>query len=743
MKRTSGLSVSNIIGIIFLFVGTIIIFSACSKKKEYYERPDWLEPAIYNQLEEKGNFSHYLALVDKAGFKRTLSSSGYFTVFAPTDEAVERYLQQNGYASVNDIDTTTAQGIVQYSIAYNAYFLDEIDDYQNASLDTAQRYDEAFRRRTMYYKWVFEENVNGQDIRVIDQNGVLELPEQGPYFNATDNNNKYIPYFTRNFFLNKGLSDYDYNYFYPEKDFSGFNIANANTVEYDLRAENGVIHTVDEVIPPLPNIEDLLADNPDYSVFYDLVKKYMLEYDLAPEAFLNRFAQYNGAAENVYVKQYNLMNFAPNCENYMRYATGNEHDAQRESWTMFAPNNAATNTFINQRLLKYYPSIDVLSNELIAEFINAHLFRAAVWPSKFESTVNYYGEPARFDPESNVVEKKIGSNGMFYGTNTIQRTDAFYTVLGEIILNPEYALMLAALRATNIYDVLKNPDLTMTVFLLDNESFTDLGLEYESATNSWNLTNPALGSNATLALNRIIKMSIILGEAWENFGGDGIIQTYGGEYIRFQGGSVYGAGNFENGEIVVPYKPDAQGTNGITWLVNQPLYYTTKEIGSVIKLNQSNYGEFFRYLDKCGRSLPGFIYDPATESITSIKAEEPNTLLIPTDSAMQRAVLDGYLPVITDVNFNQAQLEKVGRFINYHCLNGQIIVPGSGFSGPARTLYQTDDGTVSVEVEARENDLVITDDYNRDVHIIYEKSNILSNNAVIHLLDDYLKYTIE
>jgi len=724
------------------FLTIVVLLTSCNDKKEYYARPDWLEPPIYQQLAERGNFTSYLALADKAGYTSTLSGSGYYTVFAPTDEAFQRFIQQEGYASVDDIDTATATEIIKYSLVYNAYFKDEIDNYQNSALDTTQRYDMAFRRRTTYYKWVFEEEVNGTMSKVVDQNGVPELPEQDPIFSSSDNNNKYIPYFTDAYLDNKKLSDYDYNYFFPEKTFTGFNVYNAEVVEYDLRAENGVIHIIDEVIPPLPNLEELITANPDYSVFYDLIRQYMLEYDLAPESFLYRYAQFSGKSENVYVKQYKLLNFAPNVENYMRYSTsGSEHDAQKDSWTLFAPNNEATNAFINEKLLKHYPSIDVLSNELIAEFINAHFFRTAVWPSKFESSVNYYGESARFDPDVNIVEKKIGSNGLFYGTNTIQKTDAFYTVLGEILLDPNYALMLQALKTTNIYDILKNPKLELTVFLLDNDDFKNIGLDYNSSTSSWELTNSNLGSNALLAVTRIIQMNIILGQTVTSFAGDGLIQTYGGEYVRYQNFRVVGAGNAQNSDNVVPKNPNTEGTNGITYTVNIPLYYTTKGIGADIKNNQSYFSLFFQYLEKAGNSLPGFIYDPSTQVISSIKPEEYNTLLIPTDTAMQRAILDGYLPVITDANFTQAQLEKVNNFINYHCINGQLIIPNSDFKGTVRTLYQTEDGTTFLEVESKENDLVVMDAYNREAHLIYSQSNILSNNAIIHVLDDYLKYT--
>ena len=56
------------------------LFSGCNKEiEEYYERPDWLEPAIYKNLKERGNFTSFLACIDKTGYKDILSRAGYFT----------------------------------------------------------------------------------------------------------------------------------------------------------------------------------------------------------------------------------------------------------------------------------------------------------------------------------------------------------------------------------------------------------------------------------------------------------------------------------------------------------------------------------------------------------------------------------------------------------------------------------------------------------------------------------------
>jgi hypothetical protein len=135
----------------------------------------------------------------------------------------------------------------------------------------------------------------------------------------------------------------------------------------------------------------------------------------------------------------------------MKFGGGQTYDAQIDGWTLFVPNNTAVRDFFDKKFLIHYGSLDNMSIQIIAEFINAHMFRTMVWPSKFETSANYFGEPARFNLEDNITEKVFASNGLFYGTNIVQSTDAFYTALGSIILDPDYSLMLQALYTSDLY----------------------------------------------------------------------------------------------------------------------------------------------------------------------------------------------------------------------------------------------------------------------------------------------------
>jgi uncharacterized surface protein with fasciclin (FAS1) repeats len=731
-----------------LYVIPIIgcVLTGCrSDIDDYYARPDWLEPNIYDNLLEKGTFTSYLAVVDKAGYKDVLSRAGFYTVFAPTDSAFHHYLQENGLESVEEIDEETADKIVRYSLVYNVFTKEKIDDFQSTSLEGWDP-DKAFKRTTTYYEWVYEEDIediNGSSEKVWDQNGVPLLPEDDPVFNANDNNNKHIPYFTDAYFGYKNLSSYDYNYFFPGTEFSGFNVVDAKVTEYDIICENGIVHAVDKVILPLKSIGVLLDENPDYSEFKKVLDKYVVEYDLAPPDFLSRYEQVSGVREDVYIKTYPLLNFAPYCENYMKYGGGQQYDAQIDGWTLFAPNNTAVNNFFNYKFLLHYESLDNMPPAIISEFVNAHMFRTTVWPSKFETSVNMFGEPARFDPESNVKHKAFGSNGIFYGTNTVQKTDAFYTVLGPIILDPDYALMLQALFSSELYYVVKNPAIRLTIFMLENDVFDSLRLTYNVNTSAWELNNPSLGTNASVAVNRLVNMHVLLGDTLDVSGND-VVQTYGGEYLKYQTGFLWGVGNKHASEFLLP-KGKLIHSNGVTYKLSQALKFSVENIGRDIEGN-GNFSMFYNYLEKSASSPIGpYVYNLADKAIANIASTENNTLLIPDNNAMQAAVNDGILPVIGFADFTQEQQEQVLNFVMYHALPGVIAYPGSEIIGTKETLYKTteDDPKTYVEIKYEGGIMSVTDRNGRTANVVTYNSNVLSNRAMLHQIDKYLKYNIE
>jgi len=738
---------------LFLMIILLLFIKCEDEKKEYYKRPSWLEQSIYKVLEERGNFTNYLKCIEKAGFKDLLNKSGYITVFAPTDEAFKKFFNENGISSINELDSLTISKIVRYSIVFTAYTKEKIDDYESTKISSIVE-NIAFKRRTYYFKGIYEEKSGDSTILVIDVNG--QTQSTGSYtFNVDDNNYKNIPYFTNDFLRSKNLTENDYKYFYPDIEFSGFNVVDSKVLEPDVLAENGVIHIIDKVILPLPNIEEILSSKPEYSLFKQIVDKYCKSYIFAPSELIKRVKTYANVNSNIYIKAYPNLVFPFNCENYMRYGGGELYDTEIDGWTLFAPTNEAITQFINEKINVPggYISVDSMPLELIADLVNTHMFRTVVWPSKFNTTINQYGEEARFNPYTDVIDKHIASNGLFYGVNKVQKSDIFYSVLGDIVLNPKYSMMTQALKSTELYADVKNPNFKKTIFLIPNNVFQDtLGFVYDPLRNSWSISESKqslLGTNANYALIRILKMHIIMNQEVTSFLYEipHFIKTYSDDYIGMRYGYIYACGNKDIEYINLRPKNKKIRSNGISYELNSALKFTIANVGEKIESNPDYY-RFYQYLiktantvDENGYSYNGFVYNKDTKSIKNVTASDDNTILIPSDAAMLQAELDNIIPPLSKTKFTADDIQKIQNFVFYHIIPYVIIVNDGNVNGVQYTRYKSIEGKTSVTiVNVAYSSLQFVDRHGRVANTILDKSHILANKAIIHLIDNYLKY---
>lgn len=720
---------------LILFLSLLTVLTSCQDKEfdEHYGRPDWLPLPVYQQLEAKGNFKNFLACVDKAAYKRTLSSAGYFTVFAPNDAAFETFLKEQQLPSVDAIDEVMARKIVTYALVYNSFDKTRLSDYQSS---LGWQPINAFKRRTAYYDGVYTETLpDGSTIKATSAN------RNGGYVFG-DNNNKYIPYFIDSYLTAKNLTAFDYNYFYPNTTFSGFNVADASVVTADIQAENGMIHEINKVVLPLPSIESHINSKPEYSVFMDLLKKYEIIYQTHPEV-TDRYRVMTGSNEPVYVKFYSgILAFSPNNENFLKAA---DNDGQSDGWTLFAPNNEATTKYINEVLLNKYTSLDAMPPAIINDFINAHMWQTTVWPSKFKSVFNFLGEEARFDPASNIVEAKVLSNGMLYGTNKAQDADVFRSVFGRAYLDPKYMLMTRFL-SRELKTTIISPHVKFTLFLVPDEVLRAAGHDFNITNNEWvynGTTNQAVDN-----WTRMINMHVMITQNNElsNLSGKGIVETYGGEFIKYDNNTVFAAGNLEENTTVkvnTTQAPSVNAYNGIvhyaTDFIRFPDNNPVKGPGFYIRDQGDAVGKpFQRFYDYLKNSA---VFNATTGDINGVGTGVFHTFFIPNNAAIAQAVTDGILPAsITPTSDTDKQ--KVIDFILYHILPKFSIINNGKEEGSFESLFKTLSGDPTVLTISNKAgvEFKVTDMKGRVANVNAAASNVLGNRAVFHQIDKYLRY---
>jgi uncharacterized surface protein with fasciclin (FAS1) repeats len=739
------------------FIAALLILTSCKKDfNGYYDRPANLEPPIYQQLEKKGNFKNILAAIDKAGYKSILGAAGYWTFFAPHDSAFQVYLASKSLTSVDQLDSTACRQIVTYCLVYNAFRRERLDDYQSG---TGWVPASAFKRRTAYYTFVYNgTDTGGNPIKVVAAN------RNGTQYADGDNNNKYIPYFEQQFMSAKNLSATDYNYFYPNTTYTGFNVVDAIVTEQDIPAENGVIHVVNRVITALPSIDEYIQGKPEYSLFKSLFDKFLVQYVLNA-GVTRRYQITTGSADNVYTKFYSAplgtLAFALNNENYLF----SSNDAQTENYTIFAPTNTALQQYINTVLLENYPANSTLQSvpiSIVYDFVNAHLWQKAVWPTKFSTTTNFLGEEARFNPNADIVEKKMLSNGIFYGTNKVQEANVFTSVYGRAYLDPKYSMMTKLLNY-ELKSVVSDVSRDFTLFMISDAMLNAAGFTHDASVSNdpyeqYRFTPPvgstipaSTGATTRNRLLRILNLHVVPGRLLNDLSTEGIAMTIGGEYIGFKNNTIFASGNVEAGQVV-NVASSKTSKNGRVYYIDKILNFTESFVGAQIeKLGttpttaSSQYNYFWEFLKT------STIWNATTKEITGVANGTFYTLFVPNNAAIMQAVKDGLLPGNTTTgvpNFVQStqtniQREQVVRFIYHHFLDKRTIATDGQESGSFPTVLKTNLGDpINVFANNMPGSLVLTDMTNRNSTVISPVSTYIGNRIVIHLINNYLKYTL-
>jgi uncharacterized surface protein with fasciclin (FAS1) repeats len=726
------------------FILLLLFLTGCVKKefKDYYARPDNLAQPIYQQLTARKNFTSLLACVDKANYKEILSRAGYWTFFAPNDAAFQNYFTEKGISSVADIDSATARKIVTYSLVYNAFRIDQLSNYQSS---TGVIPNQAFKRKTVYYDFVQTETGSGRKIVASNRNGS---------YISGDNNNKSIPYFIDSYMDAKGLSASDYNFLYPGTTYTGVNVEDATILSSDIVAENGIIHEIDKVLLPLPSIEQYVASNPDYSEFNILLNK-MASY-VANADLTHRYHVLTGSTDSVYVKMYrNTLGFSPNNENYINGGT----DSQIGGYTLVVPKNQEVIDY-TRYLLKYFGTFEAAPAEVLTDFINSHMWTSQVWPSRLSNSSNSQGEIPTFSTGA-IVDTKLLSNGIVYGTNKVQEANVFRTIYSVPYLDPRYTLMIRGLNAELKYSII-NAQVKYTMFMMSNASIQAAHYDWSTQRNSWAYSSTApyttwdYTTNARDRFYRILQTSVTQPTIdLADLSGKGIVEMYNGEYIKYSNDTVWASGNIDAGNCLVKdssktlingtvyymheYVPATKLSTGglLTFTENQIGYH----INALAAKDPASFGSFRSYL------INSSIWTAATLTITGTVAGGFYTVFIPTNDAIIDAVKQGLLPGNTTTgvpNFTPtvaADKDKVVRFLTYHILNKNTVATDGVKNGAFATLLpDSNTDPTFITVINQVDNMELRDAFNNSAMVILSKSNNLSNRTLIHSINKVLQY---
>lgn len=400
-----------------------VLLLGCKKGYDkYWSKENPKTGFIYDKVKSDPNFTTFAAGLERADLVKYVNVSGLYTVFAPTNEAFQKYFQRMGYSSINDVPINTLFTILSYHIANNMWYY----------------YD--FRTR----------------------------------FTTTQK----VTYITRNNkFLHIDVSTADV--------FNVDGIPVIKSLQ-DIDAENGVIHGIGDVLIPLPNAEQLLAAEFSNSTFYRMMqnlasKQYdrFNSYDSDRDGKIDSvFYTYYPLLSSINTSLEYISNSAPESQGGDPVFTTflmPDNDALNVILSPVLPGfdndiKKLPRLYIQALLESYFIKDSIiLSPDLIAR-------------PKALMSINGETVPA-LTADKFVIKDKRASNGVIHVINiTFPTPDKLKSAIGTIMTNPEFNDFVEAIQSANLLAAYTATSKAATFFAPTNTAFANAGINVRKKT---------------------------------------------------------------------------------------------------------------------------------------------------------------------------------------------------------------------------------------------------------------------
>ncbi|WP_282124530.1 fasciclin domain-containing protein [Algibacter mikhailovii] len=758
-------------GIIILLI-FVSIFS-CKPDPLEYARPENLAGTISTQLESMGTFNYYLQSLGQTQYFEPLAKGGSWTVFAPTDEAFEKFMADNGYTTFESIPEQRILDLVQNSIITDAWNTTTLTYFKSRFY-----LGQSFRRRTQFQEPNREVNPDTLQ-HIIDWN---KLEPGNKIVLYSNGRLKTVNYFLDSYMDTWGVQNEDYDFMFPGETFSDgdMKVFGTNVSQQNVIAENGIIYALDEVIEPRRNLYENLT-LPEYGDKYSMFRKMMERF-----SYLHSLGDIEnpdtGDIEEVFQWRFTTgiendnLPFNLFDENYATNIDG----TLAQAWGLLVPTNEALLNYLdgNSILGQYYDSYDDMPLDVLGKFIKPNFFRDYynIVPSSFGQSYDYGLGFVDYKPED-VVDKRFCSNGLFVGVNTVYTNDSFGTIMGPLLLDPNYYVMLKSIQDLGIDTALQSKGVRFTILGVRNDQFIDVAdpnsatrritvvdidldedIIYMAVTGDPieannriypdpNTTSPSSADVTYVSntLNAIVLNQIIDEEV--DFNGSNFYQTRSGEYVEaFNGNSAAGGGDIEVGQSAQIEKSQ-ETTNGYFYemssIINPPSYFT---YGTLVE-NAASYSSFIEVLETAGVLID--IVGSTDKLISFLNLQRTFSLFAPNNSAVAKAISDGVIVEPSTVEGIVDEVEKataINDLLNFskkHFIQQAMSTDGKT-SGTFSSMYYS-----KIVDFAPVYDQFITVNTTSSIQLTNEETgasvttsgvtNLLSKRVVIHEIDNYIK----
>ena len=445
-----------------MFAGGTMLTS-CSEYDLDERTPEGWGSSIYSWLQENGNYTNTVRMIDDLGYKEVLAKTGSKTLFVADDDAYKRFFQNNrwGVRSYEQLSTSQKKLLLFGSMMDNSMQLNSLPSVEG----TPPREGECMRR--------FASNTPYDSVSVLNASQMPDNPywsrykESGqPMVCMTDNSVVPLVQFIEKQLVNKRITNSDYDFLYNNTTNRESGDASVNGVQVEepnIKCSNGFIHKMSEVIIPLPNMAELVAQKPVVSRFNRLLERFCAPYWVGEATTTQYNYLYNKNVDSVYQKRFfseksqgglplnatpdngpvnGLLKYDPEWNAY--YAglddQGGNIALQRDMAVMMVPSDKALDEYWNSGagkvLRDYYGTWENVPDEVVVKLLNNNMLSSFVSsvPSKFQGILNDANDPMGVEQEA-IDSVWLGCNGAIYLTNRVYSPTAYVSVSFPALVN--------------------------------------------------------------------------------------------------------------------------------------------------------------------------------------------------------------------------------------------------------------------------------------------------------------------
>jgi len=431
---------------VLLLLGSGVLQSC--EKDVLSGQPEWLGNSIYERLQDEGNYTYTLRLIDDLGQTAVLSRTGSKTLFAADDNAYNEFFKSNtwGVNRYEDLSMAQKKLLFNSTMVNDAYLIELLSNVSGNPPGEGQ----CMRRETAVS--VFDSISRIYPSQMPDnQYWAKYKGKQEGMALLRDNTPKPMIHFLPAFMQLNKITDNDLSILTngQSNSVSDAWVNGKKIVERDITCKNGYIHKVDGVMTSADNMAEIIHSHANMSTFSRLLDRFSAPY--YDDAATKEYNRLNNTTDSVFVMRYfaetantgnygapqsgNLntdpdgqavdaqLYFDPGWNQYI-YSNTSGRDLHYDAGAMLVPTDKALDFWWNHDgkvLQNMYGTWENVPLKVLVKMMNINMINtfSETVPSKFANIVDNTTKVTLGVKTADIDSCFMGCNGVVYLTNKV------------------------------------------------------------------------------------------------------------------------------------------------------------------------------------------------------------------------------------------------------------------------------------------------------------------------------------